>query len=539
MPIRSRLLQLSLVSLTALAALAQTPPAASVRIPVVVTDRSGQPVVRLPREAFQVREKGTLRALDVFAEVTAKTADAAQIEPPRPGRANFLSPSSQGTRLTIVVLDRLNPGTVDLTHIEDAFRGGQTPLTRRDPSYTLNLLGKVLPAQLPADQPVAIYGLTEDGLQELHAFQDSTVILREALPHVELHVGPHAIADWTPAPGTSAEWHRQAYQTAQRLSDFISTRTMRQNYGNARQNFSAQARLTLTALDQIAAATAAVPNRKSMLWVGGSLPFLVDGSLNHLLLISARQFDTTMNRLNRAQIAAYPIGYQGGAFNTSVQSFADQTGGRACVNFDEPALCLERALSDSRSYYLLGYPLSPRESKPGWHKLRVEVNAPDGKVLAREGYYLGETVADSPKHRQQELQDSIMAPVDFSGLRLSVRPLEEGQAPWPNNGSKNSASAAQQRSFEVAILDAATTGNTHLDLTALVVAFNGRRKNSGQAERQITLDIAPDKQPLLRRTGIRTQLALALAPGSYTLKFAVRDNLTGELGTVSYPLTVQ
>lgn len=63
-----------------------------------------------------------------------------------------------------------------------------------------------------------------------------------------------------------------------------------------------------------------------------------------------------------------------------------------------------------------------------------------------------------------------------------------------------------------------------------VVATNGR-----------TLDahLKPESLQQIRSSGITYKGALELAPGEYSVRFVVRDNLTGRLGSVTAPLRVQ
>jgi hypothetical protein len=51
--------------------------------------------------------------------------------------------------------------------------------------------------------------------------------------------------------------------------------------------------------------------------------------------------------------------------------------------------------------------------------------------------------------------------------------------------------------------------------------------------------VPPELLQKFRKTGLSTRQSLELAKGNYDIKFAVRDNLTGEIGTVEYPLEVK
>lgn len=66
---------------------------------------------------------------------------------------------------------------------------------------------------------------------------------------------------------------------------------------------------------------------------------------------------------------------------------ADQTGGRAIVNRNDPTAALQQMVRDSSAYYLLGYTssLAPRDGK--FHEIQVRVKRRDVDVRARKGYW--------------------------------------------------------------------------------------------------------------------------------------------------------
>jgi hypothetical protein len=49
----------------------------------------------------------------------------------------------------------------------------------------------------------------------------------------------------------------------------------------------------------------------------------------------------------------------------------------------------------------------------------------------------------------------------------------------------------------------------------------------------------PEKMSAIREKGMAFKEALDLAPGKYTVRFVVRDNLSGRIGSVGAPLEVE
>jgi len=71
------------------------------------------------------------------------------------------------------------------------------------------------------------------------------------------------------------------------------------------------------------------------------------------------------------------------------------------------------------------------------------------------------------------------------------------------------------------------------------VAFDAHHQNAGTISQGVAtnLDAALARKILATSLGINQRLDLA--PGVYQIKFAVRDNPTGMLGTVTFPLELK
>ncbi len=71
-----------------------------------------------------------------------------------------------------------------------------------------------------------------------------------------------------------------------------------------------------------------------------------------------------------------------------MKEMASRTGGKSCTAGNNIKVCLDQALSESSDYYLLGFYVSQQHARPGWHKLKVTVNAGQGEVRSRNSYFL-------------------------------------------------------------------------------------------------------------------------------------------------------
>jgi hypothetical protein len=221
-----------------------------------------------------------------------------------------------------------------------------------------------------------------------------------------------------------------------------------------------------------------------------------------------------------------------------MRSIASSTGGRACIDSNGLEKCFSDAVDDSRTYYMLGFYLQGGDSKPGWRKLKVKADVSGARVRAREGFYVASAAEDTPANRRKQINDALVSPIAYTGVRLKVRPLTEA------NGTANAAQADKQggkrnTSFIVTIaadnfaIDPSKT-NT-LDLEVAAAAFDGKGNPVSQDAHSVSLQLKPERLSDFNKTGLRIGEVLDLAPGKYQMKFAVRDNSTGQMGTVIVP----
>jgi hypothetical protein len=76
-------------------------------------------------------------------------------------------------------------------------------------------------------------------------------------------------------------------------------------------------------------------------------------------------------------------------------------------------------------------------------------------------------------------------------------------------------------------------------MTLVAVAFAPDGSNAGHTELHMAAQLPPDRVEVLRKSGIQGTPSLELAPGKYDIRFVVRDNLSGGIGSVVYPLQVK
>jgi hypothetical protein len=77
-----------------------------------------------------------------------------------------------------------------------------------------------------------------------------------------------------------------------------------------------------------------------------------------------------------------------------------------------------------------------------------------------------------------------------------------------------------------------------LDFVALVKTPDGKAVDQPRGQK-IDTHLTAEKLSSIRQNGVGYRGFLDLAPGEYTVRFVVRDDLSGRIGSVAAPLKVE
>ena len=149
---------------------------------------------------------------------------------------------------------------------------------------------------------------------------------------------------------------------------------------------------------------------------------------------------------------------------------------------------------------------------------------------ARSGFLAAETARQRELAQRPDMNFAMDSPLDSTGVAFQVHLRALGK---DRNGIKKTA-------FEIVVPEAEVVDET--DKNRFDVQFAWQTSTGGKFISRLqqgakgTLDAATLAK--VKAEGVRYGNILDLAPASYQLRFVVRDNLSGKIGTVSAPLTV-
>jgi VWFA-related protein len=190
----------------------------------------------------------------------------------------------------------------------------------------------------------------------------------------------------------------------------------------------------------------------------------------------------------------------------TLRELADETDGRAIVNRNSLAEGLAQILRDSSQYYLLGYSSTASEADGKFHQIRVRAKRPKVQVRARKGYW-----ASTAEDVSRAAHPTPVTPQPIlDALGTIAAPNQEGRLvrTWVGVGR-----GAEGKGRVTIVLEPLAAGAVRGDATAQVTVTATRPRGENLFE-QSPQDLA---------AGTPHRVAFEVQPGSVELTMTVID----------------
>ena len=312
----------------------------------------------------------------------------------------------------------------------------------------------------------------------------------------------------------------------------------------------------LYAIQQIAKSLERVDSRKSMLYFSGGLTR--QGIENQASIRSATNAAVKANMAiysvdTRGLQALSPLGdastgslrgtaaYSGAAYQNQLKAnfgsqetlgtLSSDTGGKAFFDSNDFAPAFQQVQHDTEAYYILGFRSTNAAHDGSFRHLTVKLNRNDVKLEYRPGYYAPADFQHSKtEDREIQLTDQLRSDLPATDVPLYLQALYfrttsnsffvpvnlivPGSAiPFLKNGDKDKA---------------------NLDVLGQVKNSQGIAVGNIRDTVKLSLDPALG----VKQKNIQYSTGFTLAPGRYHLKFVVRENQTGLMGSFETDLNV-
>jgi VWFA-related protein len=329
---------------------------------------------------------------------------------------------------------------------------------------------------------------------------------------------------------------------------------------------------TLDAFRGIARYLDGYPGRKNVLWISTSFPLMFwpsdqgfSGNSTDL-----RDFQGDMQEVGSAlmdaKIAIYPMDAggvrtqsmfeasarirqpsSGARMGQSIQredtlrqgaqqvmsDLADQTGGRVCLNDNDLGDCVKKAVDDANSYYELAYYPGAGDFHGEYHTIIVKTAHPGAHLSYREGYYarpLDKVESESAKGAQAadpRLQRAACQdPLTSTAILVMAKAIPPDEA-----GAAKYFLAIDPRLLTFTGPEA---GTRELGISVAACTFD-RTGQPLQYLQQNSVTKLNDQQFAVASHAITQTFQFAPKSGIHRVRLAVRDAMSGRIGSVDIP----
>ena len=316
----------------------------------------------------------------------------------------------------------------------------------------------------------------------------------------------------------------------------------------------------LAAIEKAAKMLASFPEKKALIYFSSGV--------SKTGVDNQAQLEASINAAVKANLAIYPIDARGlmadppgggaskaasrgtGIYNGSVYNsqrsaindsqetlytLAEETGGKAFLDSNDIEAGITQAQEGMGSYYLLGY-YSNNNAKDGkYRRITVKLNGnhPGVKLEHRLGYYADKVWTKlNNQDKDQQLKEALAAGDPATDLPIAL------QVDYFRVGPTAYFIPVSIKIPGSVIALAAKGGASVTQLDFLGQIQDERKATVGNVRDFIKIQLDQDKAVALGKKSFQYDAGFTLEPGKYHMKFVVRENITGKMGTFETKFTV-
>ncbi len=219
------------------------------------------------------------------------------------------------------------------------------------------------------------------------------------------------------------------------------------------------------------------------------------------------------------------------ATQETLVTLAGDTGGRAVLDTNDFSQVFTRVQQDTSMYYVLGYHSGNPARDGRFRKITVRVNRPDLKLEYRRGYFAPADFKHSSSDDRERLLDEELA----SDLPSTDLPVYLSTAYFRLEEEKYFvAVSVVVPGKAIPFVRSSDKDKATLDL--LGVAQDEQKRPMAQVRDTVKLAVEGGRE--VRRKNVQYDSGFVLPPGKYHLKFVVRENQNGAMGSFETDIMV-
>lgn len=555
-----------------------------VTVDVVARDHKGNPVRDLKADEFQVIEQsGSRKSPQAIASF--RLLDRALAEAPDNQKAAFQLPPGVYTNL-VTTKSLSAPPTLLLVDGLNSDASTQLQVRKK--------MVKLL-ASLPGDVPMAVFLLARE-LRLLQSFTTDPQLLRAAaeraltleatnlqekdarddpMSHSSLLEEAAGATGQSDIPGgpPGAQSGGQGNTGGGNSNALLAMRALqlqkfeREQYA---ESMDVRVKMTLDALRAIARHVSGYPGRKNLIWLSSAFPLAIapDANLTMVARFSgtrsyADDLTAVSSALTDAQIAVYPVDPRGmqtqalfdpesrGAMNPfsegaslkresdlrfsnqeSMEDLAAETGGQVCLNENDLAQCVRRAIGDSSSYYELTYYPTEKNWHGEFRRISVKTMRPGVRLSFRQGYFARDSDATISGKEGKDI-DARLSQASCNDFLTATSILVEAAAlPADQPGQAKYFIVVDPNALS---FSAPESGSRSVQLEIATCMFTVRGLPLQYNRQSVSQKFSDTEYQWIKAHGVSHSLSFAPNPETARVRLLVCDTRTGMIGSVDLP----
>jgi len=164
----------------------------------------------------------------------------------------------------------------------------------------------------------------------------------------------------------------------------------------------------------------------------------------------------------------------------------------------------------------------------------VKVKREHAHVRARSGFFVTAGRPTNEQLMRTDIRTALTSPFDFTALPVFFR---LNGAPQPGQNGK------KELPFDVGLNPGGVSidgdNNNHTSLEFLAVVRDGSMNVADEVSQHLEANLKPESARKINSEGMTYHNMLRLAPGDYSVRVVVRDNVSGRIGSLQAPIKVQ
>ena len=315
----------------------------------------------------------------------------------------------------------------------------------------------------------------------------------------------------------------------------------------------------LAAVEETVKRLATLPEKKALVYI--------TGGISKTGIDNQAQLEATINAATKANVAIYPLDARGlmgdppggaasmassrgsGMFTGStinsqraavndsqetLSTLAADTGGKVFLDSNDLALGMTQVQEQFRSYYILGYYTTNNSTDGKYRKITVKLKSvTTARLEFRDGYYASKVWGKfNGDDKEKQLRDALTTgdPQTDIPLALEVDWFRISPVAYLVPVSVKVPGSA------IPLAMRKSGGETQFDFIGNVMDEN--KAVVGQLRDYIKVKLDAGEAEKLTSRNFNCDFGFTLAPGRYRMRFLVRENQSGKMGTFDYRFTV-